>query len=121
MKNQLRGEASFQTIQTLQARVAELESTVTDLKLENIRLIEGGCLQAPNDVAASYHLPNWNSAPENNVKYPDIEILQTPGYASANMHSKFDEIERRNQKIRRALNIEGNRHVILINFSPFRI
>ena len=113
MRNQLREEASFQTIQTLQARVAELEATVTELKLENIRLIEGGSLQSPNYVAASYPSPSWNPEPEINVKYPDIEILQTPGYASANMHSKFDEIERRNQKVRRALNIEGNRHVII--------
>jgi len=126
-KNNIREEASLQTIQTLQTRVAELEATVTELKLENIRLIEGGYIDNPVSkredfmfeipaslgVTASNPTP-WNSDPENHAKYPDIEILQTPGYASASMHSKFDEIERRNQKIKRALNIEGYHPVYFI-------
>ena len=58
-----------------------------------------------NSLAEILKLQSENAS--SSQKYPDIQTLQTPGYASVRLDANLDAIERRNQKMKQALNMQG--------------
>ncbi|CAG5112579.1 Oidioi.mRNA.OKI2018_I69.chr2.g6777.t1.cds [Oikopleura dioica] len=110
LKNQMREEAATKTIRALQARIAELEATVARLTPTNAPYIAKNSVPAgeihDNSLAEILKLQYENAS--NSQKYPDIQTLQTPGYASVRLDANLDAIERRNQKIKQALNMQGS-------------
>ena len=87
----------------------ELEATVARLTPTNGPYIAKNSVPAgeihDNSLAEILKLQSENAS--SSQKYPDIQTLQTPGYASVRLDANLDAIERRNQKMKQALNMQG--------------